>query len=93
MSRPRNESKKEHSASKADHQLAMIAAEQASKRGWFLVASQVLLAINPTDSSEVWTFYHRENEWRRKGEKPIKDLRWLNIRPLQSKIPQPPTKP
>lgn len=36
-----------------------------------------LFAVNPDDSSEVWTWCTRELIWKRKGEEPTRLLRVL----------------
>lgn len=56
---------------------AYRAARDASRRGWYLVPDDILLAVNPQDSSEVWTFFHAVDLWKRKGEADRCDLRQL----------------
>ena len=55
-------------------QKAIDAAEETSRRGWYMVGGQVLLAVNPYNSSEVWTYYIDDGVWRRKGEADRTDL-------------------
>jgi hypothetical protein len=59
----------------AQHQLS--SAEQAARSGWYLVTdpSNFLFAVNPHDSSEVWTYYAQLLVWRRKGEEETAFLR------------------
>ena len=56
-------------------QNAVRGAHEAARVGWYTAdAGGFLVAINPHDSSEIWMFFGKENEWRRKGEKPCKQL-------------------
>lgn len=61
----------------SDAQLAkrtLAAADQAARSKWYLVSDAVLLAVNPNNSSEVWTFYPEENLWKRLGDYPVSSL-------------------
>lgn len=66
-----------HDPSNDDMQRALDAATIAEHTGWYTIIAAVLIAINPDDSSEVWTFYHAEQQWKRKGEPPRRQLRHL----------------
>ena len=58
---------------------AVNAAEQASEYGWLLMFEfGVMFAVNPDNSSEVWTFYHAEDLWKRHGDTDCCNLRRLN---------------
>jgi hypothetical protein len=61
----------------ATHQLR--SAEHAARSGWYLVTdpSNYLFAVNPHDSSEVWTYYAQLLVWRRKGEEETSFLRMV----------------
>ena len=56
---------------------ARNAAIQASDAGWYLMTGQMLVAVNPDDSSEIWGFFHADNVWRRKGDGELSELRNL----------------
>jgi hypothetical protein len=55
---------------------AIAAASSAAQAGWFsgVIRDALLLAVNPFDSSEVWTFFAADNVWKRKGEEPRRYL-------------------
>jgi len=60
------------------------AVKQSSAAGWRIVRDQTLIAINPSDPSELWAFFADENKWRRLGSPQRDTLRV--IRPDKNEI-------
>lgn len=64
----------------AMYQDLLEAGQAAAASGWHVPpVQQVMLAVNPDDTSEVWAWYHAEREWRRNGDasSPLKELRQI----------------